>query len=305
MRPGKLKIIFLYALICFIWGSTWLGIKLGLEGVPALLGAASRFTLAGLLFLIPIGSRGIPLRLEKKHVRLILVVGISNFGLSYGLVYWSELHISSGLTSVLFCVYPFFVALLAHFWMGLEKLTWKMLAGITVGFVGIAWIYFDQMHGSTHSLKGMAAVLLASLGSSISLVFLKKHGRELNILVLNFYSMLTGSALLWMAFLFLERGISIQWSLKNVGALLYLAIFGSVIAFTIYFYLLKHLTATQMSFVALIYPVLALLLGSWVLGEKVSNKILVGSALVLIGIFIAKRAVPVNTTQPQTISDKP
>lgn len=301
MRPGKLKIFLLYAVICFIWGSTWLGIKLGLDGVPALLGAALRFTVAGLLFLLPIASRGIPLRLEKNHLRIILVVGISNFGFSYGLVYWSEITISSGLASVLFCVYPFFVALLAHFWMGLEKLTWKMLIGITVGFAGVVWIYADQVQGSNQSLKGMAAVLLASLGSGISLVFLKKHGRELNTLVLNFYAMLTGSVMLWLASLFLERGIPIQWSLKNVGALLYLTVFGSVIAFTIYFYLLKHLAATQMSFVTLIYPVLALLLGSWVLGEKISHKMVVGSGLVLTGIFIANRAVPAKSPQTGNI----
>jgi drug/metabolite transporter (DMT)-like permease len=292
MRPGKIKIFLFYATICFIWGSTWLAIKLGLDGVPPLLGAGVRFTIAGLLFLPPIGSQHLSLKLNVSSLRLITMVGVLNFGLSYGCVYWSELTISSGLASVLFCVYPFFVVLLAHYWFDLESLNWKKVFGIVFGFAGIVVIYADQIQASTGSLKGMLAILVATLASSISLVYLKKHGADLNTLVLNFYSMLLGAALLLGASRILEHGQAIQWSLKNVSALLYLSVFGSVVAFTLYFYLLKHLKATQMSFVTFIYPVLALLLGSWFLQERLSRKIIVGVAMVLAGIFISNRAIP-------------
>lgn len=291
MRPGKLKIVSLYAAICFIWGSTWLGIKLGLDGVPPLLGAGLRFTFASVLFFSLIVSKKIPLRLAREDFHLIAMVGGLNFGISYGGVYWSEQYISSGLASVLFCVYPFFVALLAHYGFHLEDLNLRKIAGIAVGFAGIVVIYADQVQTSVGSIKGLITLLVSTLGSSLSLVYLKKHGRELNTLILNFYSMLFGAGLLLLAAVLLERGQSVHWSQKNILALLYLTVFGSVIAFTIYFYLLKHLKATQMSFVTLIYPVLALLLGAWVLGERVSNRIVMGAALVLIGIFMASRSV--------------
>jgi drug/metabolite transporter (DMT)-like permease len=289
MRPGKLKIFIFFALVCFIWGSTWLGIKLGLEGVPPLLGAGVRFAVAGMLFLLLILSQRLSLKVNPSGLRLIAVVGGMNFGLSYGCVYWSELHIASGLASVLFCVYPFFVALLAYYWYGLEELTWRRMAGITVGFLGIVVIYADQAQRSGQELRGMLAVLLAALASAVSLVYLKKHGQALNTLVMNFYSMLLGSALLLAGASLLERGQPIHWSARNISAMLYLAVFGSVVAFSLYFYLLKHLRATQMSFVSLICPVLALLLGAWALQEKVTYKILIGAALVLVGIFIANR----------------
>jgi drug/metabolite transporter (DMT)-like permease len=297
MRPGKLKIILLYAAICFIWGSTWLCIKLGLDGVPPLVGASVRFALSGILFLPAILSRRRSLRLNRSGLLLVAVVGGMNFGLSYGCVYWSEQYISSGLASVLFCVYPFFVALLAHYWFGLEDLDWKKLSGIAVGFLGIVVIYADQIHTSFSSVAGMLGIFVASLASSVSLVFLKKHGRELDTLVLNFYCMLFGSALLLLGAIVLERSQPIRWSLKNLSAMLYLAVFGSVVAFTIYFYLLKHMKATQMSFVTLICPVLALLLGSRVLHEQVSSKIILGAALVLFGILIANRTMlPVDAS---------
>ncbi|MBZ5537430.1 MAG: DMT family transporter [Acidobacteriia bacterium] len=297
MRPGKITIYLLYATICVIWGSTWLAIKLGLDGVPPLVGAGFRFALAGLLFLALIVSKKLSLRVNGATVRLIVMVGGLNFGLSYGCVYWSELTVSSGLASVLFCVYPFFVALLAHYWFALESLDWKKILGIGFGFAGIAVIYADEIQASTGSLRGMLAMLVATLASSISLVYLKKYGSELNTLVLNFYSMLLGAALLLLTSRLLERGQGIHWSGKNITALLYLSVFGSVVAFTMYFYLLKHLKATQMSFVTFIYPILALLLGSWFLHERLSGKLAVGAAMVLGGILISNRASPTGAME--------
>jgi drug/metabolite transporter (DMT)-like permease len=292
MRPGKIKIFLLYATVCFIWGSTWLAIKLGLDGVPPLLGAGVRFAIAALLLLLPIGSQQLSLRLNTSSFRLVAMVGGLNFGLSYGCVYWSELTISSGLASVLFSVFPFLVILLAHYWFELESLNAKKVSGMVFGFAGIVVIYADELQASRGSLRGMLTMLVATLGSSISLVYLKKYGANLNTLVLNFYSMLLGAALLLGTSQILEHGRAVQWSLKNVSAILYLSVFGSVVAFTIYFYLLKHLKATQMSLVTFIYPVLALLLGSWFLHEQLSRKILAGAAMVLAGIFISNRATP-------------
>ncbi len=290
MSPGRFKIILLYSIICFIWGSTWMAIKLGLDGVPPLLGAGVRFMIAGGLILLPLYSQRIPWKIGRRHLSLVAVVGTLNFGLSYGFVYLSEEYISSGLASVLFSVYPFFVLILAHYWYSLEDLNWKKLAGIVLGFLGVVLIYVDEIGPSINPVRGFAAILIATLASSISLVYLKRHGREMNTLLLNFYSMLLGAALLFLGAFLLERSRPIHWTLQNLTALLYLAVFGSVVAFTIYFFLLKHLTATQMSYVTLICPVLALILGSIFLHEQFSRKTIAGAAMVLGGVFISNRA---------------
>lgn len=297
MKPSKVIIFALYATICLIWGSTWLAIKLGLEGVPPLLGAGLRFAMASSIFCVLIVSKGVSMRLQRKSFQVIVVVGSLNFELSYGLVYFSEQYVSSGLASVLFSTYPFFVVLLAHCVYGLEDLNWRKVAGIVVGFFGVVIIYADEMHASANSLRGILALFAATVASSISLVHLKKHGREVNILVLNFYSMLLGAGLLFLAAVVLERQYTPEWTYKNIAALLDLALFGSVVAFTIYFYLLKQLTASQMSYVTLIYPVLALLLGSWLLHERFSDRILFGASLVLGGIFISNRVVPAPASE--------
>jgi putative membrane protein PagO len=120
----------LYALICLIWGSTWLAIKVGLVGMPPFLGAGLRFALSATMVGLVIAARGKRIELTRDDKVCVLSLGLLVFWLDYACVYWAELHISSGLTAVLFSTMPLMTALLSAFWTRSETLTSRKVAGI-------------------------------------------------------------------------------------------------------------------------------------------------------------------------------
>src|SRR4249920_3902756 len=126
----------LYALICLIWGSTWLAIKVGLVGVPPFLGAGLRFLLATVLIGTVLAIRGKRLRLTRDDQICVLSLGLLVFWLDYAAVYWAEFRISSGLTAILFSTMPLMTAVLSAYWTRSETLSGRKVVGILVGVLG-------------------------------------------------------------------------------------------------------------------------------------------------------------------------
>lgn len=282
----------LYALMCLIWGSTWLAIKVGLEGVPPFLGAGLRFVLSALIVGSVLAARRQPVRLTRHDRICVLSLGVLVFWFNYAAVYWAEVRISSGLTAVLFSTMPLTTALLSRFWMRSETLGRRKLLGISIGMAGTVLLFWpDDRLGSTEAL-GMLAALFASTSSSISLVVLKRYGAKSDPFVLNFFAMGLGAACLLVMSVAFERSAAVTWSHSNIVALAYLAVFGSVIAFSLYYRLLKALDATVVSLSTLIIPIIALLLGRVFLGEVVTTLAVAGVTTVLAGVAVA--IVPVR-----------
>ena len=167
----------LYALICVIWGSTWLAIKVGLVGVPPFLGAGLRFLLSTLLVGLVLGVRRKRFQLTRDDKVCVLSVGLLVFWLDYAAVYWAETRISSGLTAILFSTMPLMTSLLSAYWTRSETLSGRKVAGILVGVLGTALLFWPHERlGLQHAL-GMLATLGASLCAAINLVTMKKYGR--------------------------------------------------------------------------------------------------------------------------------
>jgi drug/metabolite transporter (DMT)-like permease len=134
----------LYAFLCLIWGSTWLAIKVGLVGVPPFLGAGLRFVISAGVLGVMLALRGQKIRLTREDKTCILSLGLLVFWLDYAAVYWAELHISSGLTAILFSTMPLMTALLSRFWTGAETLNGRKTAGIAVGIVGTTLLFWPE-----------------------------------------------------------------------------------------------------------------------------------------------------------------
>jgi drug/metabolite transporter (DMT)-like permease len=277
----------LYALICLIWGSTWVVIKVGLQGVPPFLGAALRFLLAAAIVGAVLLARGKRISLTRGDRICILSLGILVFWLDYACVYWAEVHISSGLTAVLFSTMPLMTALLSAFWMRSERLTTSKVTGIIIGVIGTALLFWPQERVGTLQVLGMAAVLIGSLCAAINLVMMKKHGRNSDPFVLNFLGMGLGAACLLIMSAALERGTTVVWTRSNVLALIYLSMIGSVVAFTAYYYLVKRMDATVVSLSTLIIPIVALALGRIFLQETVTTTAVLGIVTILAGVGAA------------------
>src|SRR5262245_40382600 len=277
----------LYALICLIWGSTWLAIKVGLAGMPPFLGAGLRFLVSTAIVGGMLVIRRKPIALSRDDKICVLSLGLLVFWLDYAAVYWAEVQISSGLTAVLFSTMPLMTSLLSAFWTRSERLNSRKILGIVVGVAGTTLLFWPQEQMSTMHALSMLSALAGSALAAINLVTMKKHGGKSDPFVLNFLGMGIGAACLLVTSAALERWSSVGWTRENLLALGYLSIFGSVIAFSAYYYLIKHLDATAVSLTTLIIPIVALVLGRAFLRETVTSTAVVGIFTILAGVAIA------------------
>ena len=277
---------FLFTVITLIWGSTWLAIKVGLVGVPPFLGAGLRFLISALIVGAMLLVRRKSLRLTRGDRICVLSLGIPVFWINYGAVYWAEQYISSGLTAVLFATMPLMTALLSRFWARSEELSGRKIAGILIGVAGTVLLFWPDQRLGLRQVLGMAATLVAAGCACFNLVTMKQYGGQSDRDVLNFLGMGLGATLLLLTSAVVEPW-TVEWTTSNVLAMLYLAVFGSVIAFSAYYALIKLIDATIVSLSTLIIPIVALVLGRVFLGETAGPTAVAGIAIILGGVAVA------------------
>ncbi len=286
LGPKRANLVIGYILICLIWGTTWLAIKVSILTLPPFFSAGVRFTIASLLILAVLKYRKYKYRFDLKETIFLLLVGLASFSVPYGLVYWAEGRITSGLTAVTFAVMPFFAAILSKLFLKDENLGFWKIFGILIGFSGLVIIFGGDLKvGSLGAAAGILAVVLSAFLNAGVAVAVKKHGYHIDPVFINLIPMSLGAVTLLGTSFFIENWGAIQFSVSNVVAILYLAAFGSVFAFVIYFYLLKHISVVLLSMTSFITPLLAIASGAIVLGEKFPSGTLLGSAMILAGVL--------------------
>jgi drug/metabolite transporter (DMT)-like permease len=225
-------------------------------------------------------------------------MGVLVFWLDYAAVYWAEMRISSGLTAILFSTMPLMTSLLSAYWTRSETLSGRKLTGILVGVIGTAMLFWPHERLALQQALGMLAALGASFCAAINLVMMKKYGRHTDPFVLNFFGMALGATCLLVMSLAMENWSAVVWTRSNVLSLVYLAVFGSVIAFSAYYYLIKRMDATIVSLSTLIIPIVALALGRAFLQETVTRLALAGIVTIVAGVAIAIMPRTNRSTSP-------
>ncbi len=290
---------FLIALLCLIWGSTWLGIKIGLEDSPPFLSAGFRFLIATSFLFIWAKFRGIKFSFYKDQLIKILIPGFFLYYLSYSLVYWGEQYINSGLTAVLFATFPFFVAIYATLLLKDEKLTPNKLLGLLIGFCGIILIFWDSLSFSGENVfLGMSGIILSAACSAYASVRVKRDLHSVEPIVISTYQMGLGTILLLGSGFLFENLCDFKITSKSIGALLYLSFLGSALAFVTYYWLLKKIEVTKLSLITFITPIVALILGWLILDEILTIYLLFGTILVIFGIWLVTRYQPGARSMP-------
>jgi drug/metabolite transporter (DMT)-like permease len=304
MQSNTLKTIGIYALTCFIWGSTWLGIKIGLESTPPIIAAGYRFSLAAILIYTVVALKRIKIQKDKTAIKLYFAMAIFSFVLPYGLIYWAEQFVPSGLTAVLYAVYPFSVAFFTTSMIPSEKIGINKIAGMVVAFTGLYIIFSESFTGNLNNyITGMVVVILSAIMQSAIAVSIKKYGHHLHPLAMNFYPMLIAGLVLTIYGIIsglinyhnntvgFNNGFSSQifgiFTYKSILSIFYLALFGSLITFTCYYWLLKRVNIIILSLITFITPVIALFLGWLFYREELSHHQSLGCVLVLTGLLIA------------------
>lgn len=281
-----------YVALCLIWGSTWLAIKIGLDaGMLPLLGVSLRFALAALV-LVPIAwFRVRPTFSDPVAWRLANLVGVGSFGVGYGCTYLGGMYVPSGLGSLTFGVFPFWVAVLAHFILG-DRLSVGKLMAIAVGLGGLVTLYWGSLQAlGWNAAIGVAIITTSVLVQGFGQVYVKRDGANVPTVFLSGVGMGIGSLVL-----VAMAGLRGEWSqpfpltTPVLASIAYLAVFGSIVTFMIYYKLLKQLSATLMAMIALITPPIAVVLGIIFKGERLGVITMTGGALVLLGVFLYQQA---------------
>jgi drug/metabolite transporter (DMT)-like permease len=277
------------ALLVTIWGTTWSVIRIGLGGIPPVTGVALRFALAGVLLwglALAMGLRGPRLR---APIALWITHGVLTFGVSYGLVYWAEQWVPSGLAAVLFATFPLFVALLAHLFLPGERLRLSATLGLGLGFGGVALVFsedFSALGGPRVAFAG-AVMLLSPLASAVAQVAIKRWWSHVHPVPLNAGAMVLAGAVMGMLAAAVESGRPVELTPAAVGALLYLTVLGTAVAFSLYFWLLRHMSATRLSLMAYAIPVVAMAVGAALFREPITPRVVAGAGLVIAGTGLA------------------
>jgi drug/metabolite transporter (DMT)-like permease len=275
-----------YAALVVVWSSTWVAIKIGLEDLPPLFGAGVRFALAGVLLLAIAAATGRPLRTDA---RLAAVLALLPFAAAYGLVYWGEQYLPSGLVAVLFGVMPLYSALIAAAALADEPLRPRLLAGIAIALGGLSLAFGESLElgHARWALAAAIAVAVSPLAAAIGNVAIKRRGAGLDAVTLNGWAMLAGGAALLAASAPAESW-DVTWSAEAVGSIAYLAGFGSAFAFVALTVLLRELPAVTMSYITLLIPFGALAFGALIYDERITAAALGGAALVAAGLGVAQ-----------------
>jgi len=294
----KARIVWL--ILCGIWGSTWLFIKLGLADLPPLTFAGIRFLLASLILTAIILARRTRWPRGGNEWALIAVVGVLQFSLNYGLVFWGEQHISSGLAAVLQSTFPAFGLVIAHFYLPYERITLPKVIGVLMGIVGVAVIFSDQLSvAGRMALLGSIALVLSAFFGAYGNVLVKAYSQKIDPLVLAAGQMAFGLLPLLVLGILVEGSpFRFHWTIMAAVSLAYLVVVGSVIAFGLYYWLVRNMQVTTTMLIALVTPVTAVILGLVVLHEQLNWRLFAGGACIISGlalIVLRKRQKTVST----------
>jgi drug/metabolite transporter (DMT)-like permease len=279
-----------YAGCALVWGTTWFAIRvcMGPGGYPPFAGAAIRFVIAvavlAVLAALGLAGRGPRPGHQRRWVGAAGVL----CGVGYGLVYAGETHISGGLAAVIFGLFPLMTGV-ATFLAGTERPSGRFFAGSLVALGGIAIIYADRMTTSSTQALGVALVFASVVVSAIYTLILKRHTSDTDPLATNLPFLASAAVALLLFAAVHERQLP-PWppALRPTLALLYLAVFGSVITFALYLYLLRRMSVTAASTLVFVEPVLALLIDAAFEKEiRLGPRAYMGAAVTLVGVAIS------------------
>ncbi len=304
-----MKVLLVWLILCGIWSSTWIFIKLGLADLPPVSFAALRFAVAVAVLLLILVVNKLAFPRDKRFWILAGATGFFQFFLNYGLLFWGEQYISSGLTAVLQTTIPAFGLVLAQFYLPDERITPRKVFAITLGIAGVVVIFYEQLSVSgIMALAGSAAVIVGAFFAAYASVLTKARGTKSNSTALLTAQMLIGFVPLTLVGLIWEGNpMNFRWTWMAIFCVLYLALVGSVIAFWLFYWLLRNIEITKAMMISLVTPFVAVLIGSY-FGETLQWQALAGGALILSSVglilFQPKSNLAAENTEEKLLNHK-
>jgi O-acetylserine/cysteine efflux transporter len=285
--------IFVWFILCIMWGTTWIFIKIGLDDLPPLTFAATRFILAILILFVVIRLQNIPLPKTAKEWRLIALTGFLQFSINYSAVFWSEQYITSGLAAVLQAMITVFGLILAWFFLPNERITKLKIFAVCLGIIGVAVIFYDQLQVQSYmAFLGCVGIVIGSYAAAQASVLIKAKGSALHPAALVFGQMICGLPLILIYSLTVEGNpFTFHWTAKALICVLYLTIVGTIAAFWLYYWLLSKIESTKAMMISLVTPLIAVVIGAITIGEQMPPQTGFGGLLIItsIGLIVFRK----------------
>ncbi len=285
--------IIIWLILCLIWGTTWFFIKVGLEDLPPITFAAARFVLAILILAVIIIVQKIPFPQTKRDWKLIGLTGVLQFSINYSLVFWSEQYISSGLAAVLQAMITVFGLALAWIHLPNERITRLKVGAVLLGVCGVAVIFIEQLQvNSLLAFAGCAAIVFGAYAAAHGSILVKTYGGEIHPATLVFGQMICGIAPVIIYGLAVEGNpLRLNWTWRAIICVLYLTVFGTIVAFWLYYWLLSKIESTKAMMISLVTPLIAVIIGGIFLGERLPVQTFFGGILILasIGLIVLRK----------------
>ncbi len=281
-----MRIFAAYISVILLWATTPLAIKWSAEGSGFVFGAASRMAIGILcvFFILILTGKRLPWHSRAKQT--YLAVALQIFGAMMA-VYWSSRFIPSGWVSVIFGLTPFMTALLSAFFLKESSLGVGKVFSYLLGTGGLVMMFSSAIELSYQAIQGIAGVLIAAFLHSVSAVWVKQIQAKLPAMIQVGGGLLFAMPLYLGSWYILEDGLlpySLSW--QTLTAIIYLGLIATTIGFALYYYVLTHLPATNVAMITIISPVLALFIGHTVNGEALTTKVIIGTSMILVALFI-------------------
>jgi len=294
MEPGgkadTWKVLVAFAILYFVWGSTFLAIRVGVREVPPFLLAGMRFLIAGVALFLWMRFKGTPAPSLREWSSASLLA-ILIFVFDYGLLFWAEKRVPSGIAAVMMAMIPVFMALSEIFILRTQRLTARLAFALLVGIAGVAVLVSRSLSFGEAPIEtsGAIALLVASLSWSVASALTRKLPLPSAKTMSSSIQMLAGGVFLALAAARLGefRGFDVQAVSRAAWfSLAYLIVAGSIIAFTAYVWLIHHESPTKVGTYAYVNPVVAVLIGYFLGGEAIGPRTILGAVLVLVSVIV-------------------
>jgi drug/metabolite transporter (DMT)-like permease len=294
-RPARWKVLLAFAIIYFVWGSTFLAIRVGVREVPPFLLASMRFLVAGLVLYCWMLAQGERSPSGRQWLSAFLLA-VLIFVLDYGLLFWAEQRVPSGIAAVMMATIPVFMTLSEIVFLRTQRLTIRLALALLIGIGGVAALMSPSLHlgGAPIDTAGAVALIVAAISWSVSSSLTRTLPLPQSKVMSSGAQMLAGGILLGITAAALGEFREFRPWTVSLGAwlsLLYLIVAGSIIAFTAYVWLIHHESPTKVGTYAYVNPVVAVLVGYFLGGEALGPRTILGTLFVLLSVVV------ITTTQ--------
>lgn len=288
-QKPDLKLIFSLVIVGIVWGTTYLGIRVAVESIPPWFITSIRQGIAALIVLGILIYKKQLSWIGWNNLKFQLIPSLLMIVIANGFTTIAEQSLPSGLTSIMSALSPVII-FIGGILFGIEKPRLKGIIGVLLGFLGVVFIFRNGLEDilDPNYKTGILFLSIAIMSWSAGTVYSKKHTHKSNNIALNLFYQFSISSLIQfvLAFIFSSNTDMNTWSLRSISAVVYLAVFGSVLAFFCYYYALKRVSAVQVSILNYVNTIIAVFLGWLLLDEVITFDFIIATALIILGVFI-------------------